>query len=60
MWDDIRVGLRSSLRNPVFTILATAQSLFDDVTTRDEPFYGFFNTHQLTEYWRHWNDSKKI
>lgn len=42
--------LRALVQNhPVFTILGTAQSLFDAVTSRAEPFYGFFEPHQLDE-----------
>ncbi|HEX9886164.1 MAG TPA: MarR family transcriptional regulator [Longimicrobiales bacterium] len=42
--------LRALIQNhPVFSILGTAQSLFDGVTSRTEPFYGFFDTHQLEE-----------
>jgi len=33
--------------NPVFTILATSQSLFSGVSVRTSPFYGFFDTHHL-------------
>ncbi|MEG5058491.1 tetratricopeptide repeat protein [Microcoleus sp. A2-C5] len=31
------------------TILATSQSLFDGIESRDQPFYGFFYTHTLKE-----------
>ncbi|MCC5828526.1 MAG: tetratricopeptide repeat protein [Phycisphaeraceae bacterium] len=42
--------LRALIQNhPVFAILATSQSLFDGITNRDEPFYGFFDVHQLDE-----------
>ncbi|HXC51295.1 MAG TPA: tetratricopeptide repeat protein [Candidatus Limnocylindrales bacterium] len=41
---------RALIQNhPVFTILGTAQSLFDGVTNRDQPFYGFFDVYQLDE-----------
>ncbi len=33
--------------NPIFTILATSQSLFADVTERNNTFYGFFDTQHL-------------
>jgi tetratricopeptide (TPR) repeat protein len=35
--------------NGFFTILATSQSLFDGIESRDRPFYGFFYTHDLNE-----------
>ncbi|ETX03139.1 MAG: hypothetical protein ETSY1_01080 [Candidatus Entotheonella factor] len=39
---------RAYIQNyPFFTILATAQSLFNDVYERKFPFYGFFETHHL-------------
>ncbi|MEG5137493.1 MULTISPECIES: tetratricopeptide repeat protein [unclassified Microcoleus] len=31
------------------TILATSQSLFDGIESRDQPFYGFFYSHTLKE-----------
>jgi len=40
--------LRAFLQNHAFaTILATAQSLFNGVSLRTSPFYGFFNIHHL-------------
>lgn len=33
--------------HPVFTIVATAQRLFDSVTRRTSPFFGFFQTEHL-------------
>ena len=33
--------------HPVFATVATAQMLFDGVSTRDEPFFGFFDTRHL-------------
>ncbi len=42
--------LRAMIQNhPVFTILATSQSLFGGVSVRTSPFYGFFETHHLRE-----------
>ncbi len=42
--------LRALIQNhPVFTILATSQSLFGGVSMRTSPFYGFFETHHLQE-----------
>ena len=42
--------LRALIQNhPVFTILATSQSLFSGVSVRTSPFYGFFETHHLRE-----------
>ncbi|XZN88986.1 MAG: tetratricopeptide repeat protein [Microcoleus sp.] len=35
--------------NSFFTILATSQSLFDGIESRDKPFYGFFYSHNLNE-----------
>jgi tetratricopeptide (TPR) repeat protein len=35
--------------NGFFTILATSQSLFDGIESRDKPFYGFFYHHNLNE-----------
>ena len=35
--------------NPVFTILATSQSLFGGVSLRTSPFYAFFETQHLEE-----------
>jgi tetratricopeptide (TPR) repeat protein len=35
--------------NPFCTILATAQSLFNGVSLRTSPFYGFFRIHHLEE-----------
>jgi len=40
--------LRAFIQNhPIFTILATSQSLFGGVSVRTSPFYGFFETHCL-------------
>lgn len=40
--------LRSVVQeNPAFTILATTQQLFEDVTQRTSPFFGFFQTEHL-------------
>ncbi len=36
--------------NPFFTILATSQSLFNGVSVRTSPFYGFFETQHLQEF----------
>ncbi|MEG4285211.1 tetratricopeptide repeat protein, partial [Microcoleus sp. A006_D1] len=56
--DDVFGGLgdigqkqfRAYLQNHGFlTILATSQSLFDGIESRDQPFYGFFYTHTLKE-----------
>ncbi|NJL68507.1 MAG: MarR family transcriptional regulator, partial [Microcoleus sp. SM1_3_4] len=56
--DDVFSGLgdigqkqfRAYLQNHGFlTILATSQSLFDGIESRDKPFYGFFYTHNLKE-----------
>ncbi|MEZ5384703.1 MAG: hypothetical protein R3F13_04230 [Prosthecobacter sp.] len=33
--------------HPVFTTVGTAQSLFDGVSDRDQPFFGFFDTQHL-------------
>ncbi len=42
--------LRAYIQNYSFiTILATAQSLFDGVSRRDDPFYGFFCHHHLED-----------
>jgi tetratricopeptide (TPR) repeat protein len=42
--------LRSYIQeNPFFTILATSQSLFNGVSIRTSPFYGFFLVHHLQE-----------
>ncbi len=39
---------RAYIQNhPFFTILATAQSLFNGVSVRESPFYGFFEAHHL-------------
>lgn len=35
--------------NPFWSILATAQSLFNGVSLRTSPFYGFFHIHHLDE-----------
>ncbi len=35
--------------NPFFTILATSQSLFNGVSLRSSPFYGFFEPQHLQE-----------
>jgi len=46
--DEGQKRLRSYLQeNPLFTILATAQSLFNGVALRTSPFYGFFRIHHL-------------
>jgi tetratricopeptide (TPR) repeat protein len=43
--------LRSYIQeNPFFTILATSQSLFNDVALQKSPFYGFFRQHHLDEF----------
>jgi tetratricopeptide (TPR) repeat protein len=43
--------LRALFQNhPLFTVLATSQSLFDDVTKRESPFYGFFRPVHLREF----------
>lgn len=34
--------------HPVFATVGTAQSLFDDVADRKQPFFGFFDTRHLT------------
>jgi len=56
--DDVFGGLgdvgqkqfRAYIQNYGFlTILATSQSLFDGIESRDKPFYGFFYTHNLNE-----------
>ncbi|MEG4404240.1 tetratricopeptide repeat protein, partial [Microcoleus sp. MON2_D5] len=56
--DDVFGGLgdigqkqfRGYIQNHGFlTILATSQSLFDGIESRDQPFYGFFYPHNLTE-----------
>jgi len=56
--DDVFGGLgdigqkqfRAYLQNHGFlTILATSQSLFDGIESRDQPFYGFFYSHTLKE-----------
>jgi tetratricopeptide (TPR) repeat protein len=56
--DDVFAGLgdigqkqfRAYIQNNGFlTILATSQSLFDGIESRDKPFYGFFYTHNLNE-----------
>jgi len=56
--DDVFSGLgdigqkqfRAYLQNHGFlTILATSQSLFDGIESRDQPFYGFFYSHTLKE-----------
>lgn len=42
--------LRAYLQNnPFVTILATSQSLFNGVSLRTSPFYGFFETHHLSD-----------
>jgi len=42
--------LRAYLQeNPFCTILATAQSLFNGVSLRTSPFFGFFHTHHLED-----------
>lgn len=46
--DDGQKSWRAFLQNhPVFTIVATAQRLFDGVTRRTSPFFGFFQTEHL-------------
>jgi tetratricopeptide (TPR) repeat protein len=56
--DDVFGGLgdigqkqfRAYIQNNGFlTILATSQSLFDGIESRDKPFYGFFYHHNLNE-----------
>jgi tetratricopeptide (TPR) repeat protein len=56
--DDVFGGLgdigqkqfRAYIQNHGFlTILATSQSLFDGIESRDKPFYGFFYPHNLNE-----------
>ncbi|WP_246276986.1 tetratricopeptide repeat protein, partial [Microcoleus asticus] len=56
--DDVFGGLgdigqkqfRAYIQNYCFlTILATSQSLFDGIESRDRPFYGFFYPHNLNE-----------
>ena len=48
--DEGQKRLRSYLQeNPFCTILATAQSLFNGVSLRTSPFYGFFRIHHLEE-----------
>ena len=56
--DDVFGGLgdigqkqfRAYIQNYAFlTILATSQSLFDGIESRDKPFYGFFYSHNLKE-----------
>jgi len=56
--DDVFGGLgeigqkqfRAYIQNHGFlTILATSQSLFDGIESRDQPFYGFFYPHNLNE-----------
>jgi tetratricopeptide (TPR) repeat protein len=56
--DDVFSGLgdigqkqfRAYIQNHGFlTILATSQSLFDGIESRDKPFYGFFYHHNLNE-----------
>jgi tetratricopeptide (TPR) repeat protein len=56
--DDVFSGLgdigqkqfRAYIQNHGFlTILATSQSLFDGIESRDKPFYGFFYHHNLDE-----------
>ncbi len=43
--------LRALFQNhPVFTVLATSQSLFDGVTDRSSPFFGFFRAVHLREF----------
>ncbi len=36
--------------HPIFTMVATAQRLFDGIAKQDEPFYGFFDTHHLPPF----------
>ena len=48
--DEGQKRLRSYLQeNPFCTILATAQSLFNGISLRTSPFYGFFRIHHLEE-----------
>lgn len=35
--------------NPLFSILATSQGLFNGISSRDYPFYGFFHINHLDE-----------
>ncbi|HSF75970.1 MAG TPA: tetratricopeptide repeat protein [Microcoleus sp.] len=43
--------LRAYIQNNYFlTILATSQSLFDGVKLSNNPFYGFFDLHELDEF----------
>ncbi len=43
--------LRALLQNnSKFTIIASSQSVFNGVSLRDSPFYGFFNNHSLKEF----------
>ncbi|MEG3986667.1 tetratricopeptide repeat protein [Microcoleus sp. S28C3] len=43
--------LRAYIQNYSFmTILATSQSLFDGVKLSNNPFYGFFDLHELDEF----------
>ena len=45
--------LRAYIQNYSFlTILATAQSLFDGIIRKDDPFYNFFYYHHLEEVFR--------
>lgn len=37
-------------QHPFWTIVATTQALFDDVQTRDAPFYGFFKIQHLQPF----------
>jgi tetratricopeptide (TPR) repeat protein len=36
--------------NPVFTFVATSQGLFNGVSLRESPFYGFFEIHHIPEF----------
>jgi tetratricopeptide (TPR) repeat protein len=43
--------LRALIQNhPRFTVLATSQSLFQGVSVRESPFYGFFEVHRLERF----------
>ncbi len=49
--DDGEQKLRAYIQNnPVFTIVATSQSLFNGVSVRESPFYGFFEIQYLSEF----------
>lgn len=43
--------LRALIQNhPVFTFVATSQGLFNGVSLRESPFYGFFEIHHIPEF----------